>query len=117
MSWWRCRGLPEEVGYSDDISLRNPYYAVMRTTLTIEEDIAVRIRELRRRRGHSLKQVINRLLREGLRNSRRTPEAKPYRTNPHRLSLRPGFDAVGFNQLADELEAEERRDREIRLRQ
>ncbi len=89
----------------------------MRTTLTIDEDIAVRIRELRQRRGHSLKQVINRLLREGLRNSRRTPDAKPYRTNPHRLVLRPGFDTVGFNQLVDELEAEERRDREIRLRQ
>ena len=86
----------------------------MRATLTNNEDIAVRIRELRRRRGHSLKQVINRLLREGLRNSRRTPDAKPYRTKPHRLALRPGFDTVGFNRLVDELEAEERRDREIR---
>ena len=89
----------------------------MRTTLTIDEDIAVRIRELRRQHGHSLKQVINRLLREGLRSRRQTPDAKPFRTTPHRLSLRPGFDAVGFNQLVDELEAEERRDREIRLRQ
>ena len=89
----------------------------MRTTLTIDEDIAVRIRELRRRRGHSLKRVINRLLREGLRNSRRTPDAKPYRTNPRKLALRPGFDTVGFNRLVDELEAEERRDQEIRLRQ
>ena len=89
----------------------------MRTTLTIDEDIAVRIRKLRRRRGHSLNQVINRLLREALRISRRTPDAKPFRTKPHRLFLRPGFDAVGFNRLVDELEAEERRDREIRLRQ
>ena len=89
----------------------------MRTTLTIDEDIAVQIREIRRRRGHSLEQVINRLLREGLRSSRRTPDAKPFRTNPRRLSLRPGFDAVGFNQLVDELEAGEHRGREIRLRQ
>ena len=117
MSWWKCRGLPEEVGDIIDIIFGNPYDDLMRTTLTIDEDIAVRIRELRQQHGHSLKQVINRLLREGLRNSRRTPDAKPYRTNPQRLSLRPGFDAVGFNQLVDELEAEERRDREIRLRQ
>ena len=89
----------------------------MRTTLTIDEDIAVRIRDLRRRSGQSLKQVINRLLREGLRSSPRTPDAKPYRTTPHRLGLRPGFDAAGFNQLVDELETEERRSREILLRQ
>ncbi len=89
----------------------------MRTTLTIDEDIAVGIRELLRRRGHSLKRVINRLLRRGLRISRRTRDAKPYRTKPHRLTLRPGFDTIGFNRLVDELETEERRDREIRLRQ
>ncbi len=117
MSWWRCRGLPEEIGDINDIIFDNPYDAVMRTTLTIDEDIAVRIRELRRRRGHSLKQVINRLLREGPRNSRRTRDAKPYRTKPQRLALRPGFDTVGFNRLVDELEADERRNREIRLRQ
>ncbi len=89
----------------------------MRTTLTIGEDFAVRIRELRRQRGHSLKRVINRLLREGLRNSRRTPDAKPYRTPPRRLALRLGFDTVGFNRLVDELETGELGDREFRLHQ
>lgn len=79
----------------------------MRTTLTIDEDIAVRIQDLRRRHGYSLKQVINRLLREGLRSSRQPPDAKPYRTKTHKLGLRPDFDAGGFNQLVDELEAEE----------
>ena len=89
----------------------------MRTTLTIDEDIAVRIQDLRRRHGHSLKQVINRLLREGLRSSRQSPDAKPYRTKTHKLGLRPGFDAAGFNQLVDELEAEEHQARETLLRQ
>ncbi|MDE2929238.1 MAG: antitoxin [Acidobacteriota bacterium] len=89
----------------------------MRTTLTIDEDIALRIQDLRRRRGHSLKQVINRLLREGLRSSQQTPHAKPYRTKTRKLGLRPGFDTAGFNQLVDELEAEEYQVRETLLRQ
>ena len=79
----------------------------MRTTLTIDEDIAVRNQDLRRRRGFSLKQVVNRLLREGPRSSRQPPDAKPYCTRTAKLGLRPGFDAAGFNQLVDELEAEE----------
>lgn len=89
----------------------------MRTTHTIGEDIAVRIQELRRRHGNSLRQVINRLLREELRRSRQSPHAKPYRTKTHKLGLRPVFDAAGFNQLVDELEAEEYQAREILLRQ
>lgn len=79
----------------------------MCTTLTIDEDIAVRIQDLWRCHGYSLKQVINRLLREGLRSSRQPPDAKPYRTRTAKLGLRPGFDAAGFNRLVDELEAEE----------
>ena len=90
---------------------------MMRTTLTIDEDVAVRIQELRRRHGHSLRQVINRLLREGLRSSRQSPHSKPYRTKTHKLGLRPGFDAAGFNKLVDELEAEEYQTRETLLRQ
>lgn len=89
----------------------------MRTTRTIDDDIAVRIQDLRRRHGHSLKQVINRLLCEGLRSSHQTPHAKPYRTKTHKLGLKPGFDAAGFNQLAEELEAEEYQARETLLGQ
>ena len=51
----------------------------MRTTLTIDDDIAVRIDERRRRDGQSLKQVVNLLLREGLRSDRGTRAAKRYR--------------------------------------
>ncbi len=87
----------------------------MRTTLTIEDDIAVRIEELRKRDGQSLKQVVNLLLRDGLHREGR-PRAKPYRTRPRELGLRPGFDAVRLNQLADELEVDGRLERETRLR-
>lgn len=89
---------------------------MMRTTLTIDDDIAARIEEKRRRDGLSLKQIVNLLLREGLRSSRQNPGARPYRTKTHRLGLRPGFDAARLNQLVDELEVDERLSREIQLR-
>lgn len=88
----------------------------MRTTLTIDDDIAARIEERRRRDGMSLKQVVNVLLREGLRSSRQKPGTKPYRTRTRALGLRPGFDASRLNQLVDELEMDERLAREIQLR-
>ena len=90
----------------------------MRTTLTMDDDIAARIEERRRTSGQSLKQVVNQLLREGLRSSERLPKARPYRTKTHRLRLRlrPGFDTAGLNQLVDELETEGRLAQEVVLR-
>ncbi len=88
----------------------------MRTTLTIDDDIAGRIEERRRRDGQSLKQVINRLLREGLRHDQRPAEARKYRTKTHKLHLRPGFDAARLNRLADELETDMHLEREARFR-
>ena len=93
------------------------YDEKMRTTLTIDDDVAVRIDERRRRDGQSLKQVVNTLLREGLRSSQRAPRPKKYRTKPHELRMRPGFDAARLNQLVDELETDAYREREARLRE
>ena len=95
-----------------DIKSHIIYDAVMRTTLTIDDDLAAQIQEQRRRHGHSLKRVINALLREGLQSRQKRPRAKKYRTRVHKLGLRPGFDPVKLNQLVDELEIDERRERE-----
>ena len=53
----------------------------MRTTLTIDDDVAVALERLRRKRNASLKQLINEVLRRGL-NEVDTPQKhrKPYRT-------------------------------------
>ena len=86
----------------------------MRTTLTIDDDIAVRIEERRRRDGQSLKQVVNALLREGLRS--RPQPATRYRVTPHKLGMRPGYDPTRLNQLVDELEADVHREGEVQRR-
>ena len=88
----------------------------MRTTLTIEEELAAQIEELRRSEGLSLKRVINSLLREGLRSRQRRTRAKRYRTPTRKLGLRPGFDPAKLNQLVDELEAEGHQEREASRR-
>ena len=85
---------------------------MMRTTLTIDEDVAARIEELRRREGLPLKRVINSLLRDGLRSHQRPPAARKYSSKPRKLRLRPGYDPEKLNQVVDELEAEEHRNRD-----
>ena len=45
----------------------------MRTTLTLDEDVAAALEQLRRTRGGRLKTVVNDLLREGLRHAQERP--------------------------------------------
>jgi hypothetical protein len=53
----------------------------MRTTLTLDADVAVEIERLRRERDASLKDVVNDTLRDGLRAQRSvTKPRKPFRT-------------------------------------
>ncbi|HSR70127.1 MAG TPA: DUF2191 domain-containing protein [Acidobacteriota bacterium] len=58
----------------------------MRTTLTIEEDVAVLIQRLRKERDLTLKEVVNQALRKGLNVMLAPPpESKRYRINPRDL--------------------------------
>jgi hypothetical protein len=53
----------------------------MRTTLTIDDDVAAELERLRRSRDASLKELINDALRRGLRDMRAPPKKrKPFRT-------------------------------------
>jgi hypothetical protein len=53
----------------------------MRTTLTLDDDVAATLERLRRNRGIGLKQLINDALRRGLKEmSRRAGRREPVRT-------------------------------------
>jgi hypothetical protein len=53
----------------------------MRTTLTIDDDVAVQLERLRRKKDVSLKDIVNDVLRRGLRDLSAPPkERKPFRT-------------------------------------
>ena len=54
----------------------------MRTTLTIEDDVAALLERARRDRKQSFKALINEALRQGLREMTTPPKrSKPYRTS------------------------------------
>lgn len=84
----------------------------MRITLTLEDDVAEAIRERRRKGAGSLKQIVNSLLRAGLRAESKPPPARAYRTQPQALHLRTGLDSRRLDQLADELETDAWRERQ-----
>ena len=75
----------------------------MRTTLTLEPDVARLIDDEVHRTRRPFKQVVNEALRRGLASppARRT---RPVVVEPHRAQLRPGLDPAALNRLADELE-------------
>ncbi len=75
----------------------------MRTTLTLESDVARLIDEAVHRERRPMKQVVNDALRRAL-----TPETQRERVtlSPHESAIRTGFDLAKLNQLADDLDDE-----------
>lgn len=78
----------------------------MRTTLTLERDVALALREEARRSGRPLKRVVNETLRAGL-AVRKRPSGRRYRLSPVALGgVVPGVDIDKALRLADALEDE-----------
>jgi hypothetical protein len=75
----------------------------MRTTVTLEPDLAEKLRALARERGVSFKEALNTALRRGL-ASGAVGAKRPYRLRTRRLGLRPGIDLEHALRLAGELE-------------
>jgi hypothetical protein len=78
----------------------------MRTTLTIEPDVAQKIRRRMAQEKRTLKQVVNEALRVGLSATARESKAR-FKVEPHSFGFKPGIDPNKLNQLIDDLEAEE----------
>jgi hypothetical protein len=78
----------------------------MRTTLTIDPEIADRLRQEAAMGKRPLKVIVNEALRKGL-GLTSAKRSKPYRVRPHSSAFVAGIDPGKLNQLADELEAGE----------
>jgi hypothetical protein len=78
----------------------------MRSTLTIDDDIAAILERERKRKGLSFKAIVNQALRRGLMQESLMPPPKRVVTRPHAYGFRQGLDLDKLNQLVDELEAE-----------
>lgn len=81
--------------------------AAMRTTLTLDPDVAKALEHEMNRSGLGMKAVVNQALRTGLGLTGHLPEPKPFKVKPHSFGFRPGIDLDRLNQLVDELEVEE----------
>jgi len=73
----------------------------MRTTLTLDPDVAMLVKVALEREQATLKTVVNDGLRRGLRSENR---GVVFQVIAHESALAPGFDPRAFNQVAEELE-------------
>ena len=78
----------------------------VRTTLTIDDDLAGLLKRRASELGVPFKEAVNRALRSGLGEAARPRRGAAPKTIPHSFGFRPGVDSDKLNQLADELEAE-----------
>ena len=77
----------------------------MRTTVTLDADVAARLKAVARTRGISFKQALNSAVRAGLGGERRA--ARSFKQYSQPMGLRPGFNLDKALQLSAGLEDEE----------
>jgi hypothetical protein len=78
----------------------------MRTTLTIDDDLAGLLKQRARELGIPFKEAVNRTIRAGLGGTVKARRGSAPKTKTHSFGFRPGIDLDKLGQLADELEAE-----------
>jgi hypothetical protein len=76
----------------------------VRTTLTLEEDVAKLIEQEVKRSGEPFKTTINRLLRAGLSATRQPRKSKPFKVKPIAMGLREGLSYDSVSTLLEEAE-------------
>lgn len=76
----------------------------MRTTLTLDNDVADYLKTQARLQGRPFKQVVNEVLRRGMSPGSHGPKLPAFRVVPNRSGLVPGVDPLRLNRLNDELE-------------
>jgi hypothetical protein len=78
----------------------------MRTTLTLDDDLAELLKQRARELGIPFKEAVNQTIRAGIGEASATGRHSARKTVSHSFGFRPGIDLDKLGQLADELEAE-----------
>ena len=76
----------------------------MRTTLTLDDDVADAVKTEARNSGKSFQAVINDLLRAALHLRRKHRAIPPFKVNARSLGVRPGLDYDRIADLVEQLE-------------
>ena len=77
----------------------------MRTTITLDEDVAAKLKSLARRTGRAFRDLVNDTLRRGLARPPASPLRGPFRVKARDLgSLRPGLSLDSVADLIEQVE-------------
>ncbi len=83
----------------------------MRTTLTLEDDLAMKLKELARSTDRKFKEVVNDAIRKGLSLGEPPPaDQERFVVRARACGFRTGVDPTKLNQLYDDLEMEDLRE-------
>ena len=81
----------------------------MRTTLSIDDDLALLLEQEVRRSGKPFKVVVNHLLSLGLAQNQQPQAAPTFKVTPRAMGLGPGQSYDDISALLEELEGPEHR--------
>ena len=90
-----------------DIPVKRPHEVSMRRTLTIDDDLATRLKQRARRERRSFQEVVNEALRAGLGAQSKLPRHRSFKVVARHCGFRPGVNPGRLNQLMDELESDD----------
>ena len=102
---WPVKNTKSSYAHLDIINITH-YDAGMRTTLTLDDDVADALREQALLLNIPFKQVVNDTLRRGMSPGTKGVPLPEYRVVPNHSALAPGIDPLKLNQINDQLDAE-----------
>ncbi|MCS7055072.1 MAG: ribbon-helix-helix protein, CopG family [Thermoflexales bacterium] len=76
----------------------------MRTTITLDDDVAARLIELQRQTGRSFKAIVNETLRLGLEQRARRQPRPRFKVVARPLGIRPGLNYANVGELIEQIE-------------
>lgn len=79
----------------------------MRTTLTLDDDVIDKAKGVAAKLGIPFRRVVNEALRIGLQEVEKPATRRPYRTEPHPMGLRAGYNLDNIQELLAQAEGED----------
>ena len=75
-----------------------------RTTITLDEDVRVKLEAEMRKSGKSFKETVNETLRFGLLSRQKVKASKPFKVQARDMGLKPGYNLDKTWELIEEIE-------------
>jgi hypothetical protein len=76
----------------------------VRTTLTLDDDIAAKLNAEMRRSGKPFKEIVNEFLRIGLNARKELKTSGPFKVSARKLGTHPGLNYDNIGELLEQIE-------------